>query len=130
MLSCNYRYMNGDRMSDPALEQQIRDLYAAFNRRDSSFATDRMAADVQWPRAFKGGFVEGPEAVRAYWEEQWTEIDPTVEPIGVEAMADGRFDVAVHQVVKDLAGAVIADDVVHHLYTFAGTTILRMELPA
>jgi ketosteroid isomerase-like protein len=116
-------------MTPPEFEQQIRDLYAAFNRRDSSYVTDRMSPDVTWPRAFKGGVVRGPEAVRAYWEAQWKEIDPHVEPVGIERGEDGRYDVEVHQVVKDLAGSVIADSVVHHVYTFDGSTIVRMELP-
>jgi len=110
------------------LEEQIRALYAAFNRRDSSFVTDQMTADVTWPQAFKGGFVRGPAAVAAYWKEQWTEIDPDVEPIGITALDDGRVDVEVHQVVRDLAGNVIADAVVHHFYRFEGARIAGMEL--
>jgi ketosteroid isomerase-like protein len=121
--------MNGDPVTDPTTEQQIRDLYAAFNRRDSSYVTDRMSPDVTWPRAFKGGVVQGPEAVRAYWEAQWTEIDPHVEPVAIEQDEDGRYDVEVHQVVKDLAGAVIADSTVHHIYTFDGQAIVSMEIP-
>jgi hypothetical protein len=117
-------------MSASAFEQQIRELYAAFNRRDGSYVTDRMSRGVTWPRAFKGGVVHGPEAVRAYWVAQWSEIDPHVEPLAIVRRDDGRFDVEVHQVVKDLAGTVIADSVVHHLYTFEGATIVSMELPA
>ena len=56
----------------------LRAAYAAFNARgfDAAFAT--MAPDVAWPRAFKGGFVRGHEEVRAYWTEQWAEIDTHV----------------------------------------------------
>src|SRR4029077_9363497 len=89
-------------VTDPTSEQLIRDLYAAFNRRDSTYVTDRMSPDVTWPRAFKGGVVHGPEAVRDYWEAQGTEIDPHVEPVGIERDDNGRYDVEVHQVVKDL----------------------------
>jgi hypothetical protein len=42
-----------------------------------------MAPDVAWPRAFKGGFVLGSEEVRAYWTEQWSEIDGQVEPVAL-----------------------------------------------
>lgn len=87
-----------------------------------------MSQNVSWPRAFKGGTVRGPEAVRTYWEEQWKEIDPEVTPIDVERRADGRYDVAVHQVVKDLAGTVIADSTVHHIYEFDGPMIIAMEI--
>ncbi|MEE4211414.1 MAG: nuclear transport factor 2 family protein, partial [Parvularcula sp.] len=53
----------------------LRAAYAAFNARDIDGALLLMTKDVKWPRAFKGGFVHGPEAIRAYWTEQWNEID-------------------------------------------------------
>jgi ketosteroid isomerase-like protein len=115
-------------MTDPEVTREIHDLYDAFNRRDSSFVTQRMAADVTWPRAFKGGVVQGPDAVSSYWREQWQEIDPHVEPVAVTQRDDGRVDVEVHQVVRNLDGDVIADSVVHHLYTFAVGAITNMEI--
>jgi ketosteroid isomerase-like protein len=115
-------------MTDPEVTQEINDLYDAFNRRDSSFVTQRMAADVTWPQAFKGGFAHGPDAVSSYWEQQWQEIDPHVEPVSVTQRDDGRVDVEVHQVVRNLDGELIADSVVHHLYSFEGHAITRMEI--
>ena len=115
-------------MTDPQVTREIHDLYDAFNRRDSSFVTQRMAADVTWPRAFKGGVARGPSAVSSYWEEQWQEIDPHVEPVAVNQLDDGRVDVEVHQVVRNLNGEVIADSVVHHLYSFEDHAITHMEI--
>jgi ketosteroid isomerase-like protein len=115
-------------MTDPEVVKEIHDLYDAFNRRDSSFVTRRMAADVTWPRAFKGGVAHGPDEVSAYWKAQWQEIDPHVEPVTVAQRDDGRVDVEVHQVVRNLDGEVIADSVVHHLYTFADHAITSMEI--
>src|SRR5215467_7548369 len=59
----------------------LRAAYAAFNARDIDAALVLMTPDIEWPRAFKGGFVQGPEAIRAYWTEQWGEICPHVEPV-------------------------------------------------
>lgn len=115
-------------MSTPEMTEQIHALYAAFNRRDSSFVIDRMTPDVTWPRAFKGGFVTGQAAVQAYWEDQWSDIDPHVEPTSVTVLEDGSVDVEVHQVVRDLSGALIADDVVHHIYAFDDDVIAGMEI--
>ena len=117
-------------MADLDMTQRIHDLYSAFNRRDSSFVISRMSPEVTWPRAFKGGQVRGQEAVRSYWEEQWKEIDPRVDPISIEQREDGRFDVEVHQVVRDVAGDVIADSIVHHVYRFDGPLIVSMEIGA
>lgn len=110
------------------MTRRIQELYDAFNRRDLQLTLDRMADHVKWPRAFKGGYVRGPEAVRAYWQEQWQEIDAKVEPMSIEQRDDGSFDVEVHQIVRDRAGTVISDSVVHHVYRFDGDLILSMDL--
>lgn len=77
-------------------------MYAAFNARDIDAALAAMAPDVAWPRAFKGGFVQGPQAVGAYWTEQWSEISPHVEPEAFYPEEAGQVLVEVHQVVRDL----------------------------
>jgi ketosteroid isomerase-like protein len=102
--------------------------YAAFNGRDLDAALALMTPDVRWPRAFKGGFVRGPEEVRAYWTEQGSEIDAQVEPIAFNPEEDGQILVKVHQVVRDLAGAVLADGYVGHRFTFKDGLIQVMEI--
>ena len=94
----------------------LRAAYAAFNARDIDKALALMTPDVTWPRAFKGGFVRGPEEVRAYWTEQWSEIDGHVESIAFHPEDAGQVLVEVHQVVRDLAGAVLADEHVGHRF--------------
>jgi ketosteroid isomerase-like protein len=79
----------------------LRAAYAALNARDIDAALALMTPDVVWPRAFKGGFVRGTEEVRAYWTEQWSEIDPHVEPQTFYLEEGGRILVDVHQVVRD-----------------------------
>ncbi len=106
----------------------LRAAYAAFNARDIDAALALMTPDVAWPRAFKGGFVEGAEEVRAYWTEQWSEISPTVEPVAFHTDDAEHVSVEVHQVVCDLDGAVIADDHVGHRFTFANGLIRKMEV--
>ena len=106
----------------------LRAAYAAFNARDVDAALALMTPDVAWPKAFKGGFVEGPEAIRAYWTEQWREIDPTVEPTAFHPEEGGGVLVDVRQVVRDLAGAVLADGRVGHRFTLQDGKIRRMEI--
>ena len=115
-------------MTNSNAMERVNALYAAFNRRDSSFVIDQMTDDVKWPRAFKGGYVHGQDAVRAYWEEQWQEIDPRVDPVAIEWLDDGRLRVEVHQVVNDLEGNLIDDATVHHIYTFIDDEIAVMDL--
>ena len=106
----------------------LRATYAAFNARDIAAALANMAPDVAWPRAFKGGFVRGHEAVRAYWTEQWSEIDPHVEPAAFHPEDAGRILVDVHQVVRNLEGTVLADEQVRHRFTLAQGLIQGMEV--
>lgn len=106
----------------------LRAAYTAFNARDIDAALATMTADVAWPRAFKGGFVEGPEAVRAYWTEQWSEINPHVEPVAFHREEDGRILVEVHQVVRDLTGALLADEHVGHRFSLTQGLIRKMEV--
>lgn len=106
----------------------LRAAYRAFNARDIDAALATMSPDVAWPKAFKGGFVRGPEEIRAYWTEQWSEIDPHVEPVAFYPEDAGSILVEVHQVVRDLAGAVLADEYVGHRFTFAHGLIQAMEV--
>ena len=113
----------------PASEiELLKAAYAAFNARNTDTALATMAPDVSWPKAFKGGFAHGHEAVRAYWTEQWSEIDPHVEPVSFHGEDDGRVLVEVHQVVRDLAGTVLADVYVGHRFTLAKGVIRAMEV--
>ena len=83
---------------------------------------------MHWPKAFKGGFVRGPEKVRAYWTEQWSEINGHVEPVAFHLEDAGQVLVEVHQVVRDLAGAVLADEHVGHRFTIEHGLIQAMEV--
>jgi hypothetical protein len=113
----------------PAPEiELLRAAYAAFNARDINAALAIMTPDVSWPRAFKGGFVRGPEEIRAYWTEQWSEIDGRVEPVAFHAEDAGQILVDVHQVVRDLAGTLLADEHVGHRFTFERGLIKSMEI--
>ena len=102
--------------------------YAAFNARDIDAALATMAPDVAWPKAFKGGFARGHQEVRDYWTEQWSEIDPRVQPTSFHPETAGRILVHVHQVVRDMAGAVVADGHVGHRFTIESGLIRGMEV--
>jgi hypothetical protein len=106
----------------------LRAAYAAFNARDFAAAFATMAPDVTWPRAFKGGVVRGHHEVRAYWTQQWSEIDPHVEPVSFHSEGAGQILVDVYQVVRDLNGAILGDEHVGHRFTIADGLIQAMEV--
>ena len=109
-------------------ERLLETAYAAFNARDVETALDLMHPDVIWPNGMEGGTVVGRAAVRDYWTRQWGMIDPSVHPVRFEATGDGRVMVEVRQVVRDLAGAVLKDGVVRHVYAFENGLIKAMEI--
>jgi hypothetical protein len=102
--------------------------YAAFNARDISSALAWMHPDVDWPNGMEGGRVHGHIGIRGYWERQWSVMEPLVEPIRFEKTEGGQMAVAVHQVIRDLAGRVVSDQIVQHVYTIQDHLIQRMDI--
>jgi hypothetical protein len=109
-------------------QKLIAAAYSAFNRRDIDGTLALMSENVSWPKASEGGRAVGKEEMRAYWTRQWKEFDPHVEPVEVIDRAGGKTEVRVHQLVKTLAGDVLSDTEVWHVYTIANGLIKRMDL--
>ena len=109
-------------------QELIRKAYAAFNARDIDNALSTMQSDVQWRKAWEGGYIDGQDAINAYWTRQWTEIDPNVEPTGFSERPNGSLEVLVRQNVKDLAGNALFNGMVKHIYTFENGLIKTMDI--
>jgi ketosteroid isomerase-like protein len=73
--------------------------YAAFNARDLEGALAVMHPEVTWPNGWEGDWIEGIEGVRHYWR----------------------------QVVRDLAGTALADQMVEHVYQLQDGYVRRMD---
>jgi hypothetical protein len=112
----------------PADRALLTRAYEAFNARDIDAVLATMHLDVAWPNGMEGGHVHGHREVREYWTRQWALIDPRVEPLELEPDGAGGIVVTVHQVVRDLAGAVKADRVVQHVYRIHDGLIGAMEI--
>jgi hypothetical protein len=103
-------------------------VYAAFNQRDIDGVLALMRPDVDWPNGMEGGRVHGRDEVRAYWRRQWGILDPHVEPVRIEDNQAGNTVVDVHQVVRDLSGKILKDQIVQHVYSFRDGLIERMDI--
>jgi hypothetical protein len=106
----------------------IRKIYAAFNARDIPTILATFDPQVRWSRAWEGDYAIGHAQVRAYWLRQWQEVNPHVEPTGFAQRPDGRLEVAVQQLVKDMQGQVLFDGPVKHLYTIEDGLIKQMDI--
>ena len=114
------------------MASQITDLikkaYSAFNERDIDKALSTMQPNVQWSKAWEGGYISGHDEIRKYWTRQWGEINPNVEPIGFSERENGRVEVNVHQKVMDLQGNSMFDGTVKHVYSFEEGLIKTMDI--
>ncbi|MEP6595486.1 MAG: nuclear transport factor 2 family protein [Ginsengibacter sp.] len=106
----------------------LKSAYQHFNNRDIEATLSAMHADVDWPNGMEGGFEHGHEAVRNYWTRQWKMFDPHVDPVQFKLEEDGRINVTVHQVVHDIEGKLLVDQMIHHIYTIEGGLIKNMEI--
>jgi SnoaL-like domain len=103
-------------------------VYEAFNRRDIDRILPAMDPAVEWPNGMEGGWVYGRDGVRSYWTRQWGMIDPRVIPVRFEVDELGRIVVDVHQTIRSLAGEVVVDRIVQHVYVIREGMIARMEI--
>jgi SnoaL-like domain len=103
-------------------------MYAAFNDRDIDTVLGAMQPDVDWPNGMEGGRVHGHDGVREYWTRQWSMINPKVYPVHVSEDDLGRIVVDVHQLVRNLEGVTVLDQMVRHVYVMENGLIKSMEI--
>src|SRR5713101_6438674 len=106
----------------------IKRVYERFNARDIEGVLAMMHSDVMWANGMDGGHVHGREGVRSYWTRQWAMIDPRVEPMGFSTGPDGEIVVRIHQIVRDLAGSLLADKIVGHVFRIEDGLIRRFDI--
>jgi len=102
--------------------------YKAFNLRDIDSVLALMHPDVDWPNGMEGGRVHGHGNVRDYWRRQWDLVDPRVDPVRFAEEGTGQTVVDVHQVIRDLAGKVLMDQIIQHVYFIQDGLIERMDI--
>jgi len=118
-------------MKDITISEQesiLKQTYQHFNDRDVDATLAMMHPEVDWPNGMEGGIEHGHEAVRNYWARQWKILDPHVEPLEFTEQEDGRINLTVHQVVHDIEGNLLVDQIIHHVYTFEDGLIKAMEI--
>src|ERR1700740_2981023 len=105
-------------------------LYDRFNARDMETVLTAMHEDVVWANGMEGGYVRGREGVRIYWTRQWAMIDPhvEVEPVEFSTGSSGEVFVEVHQIVRELQGNVIVDQMVGHIFQIENGLVKRFDI--
>jgi hypothetical protein len=109
-------------------DARVRQLYEGFNRRDIPAVLKCLAENVEWANGIDGAHVRGREAVGAYWTRQWAAIAPRVDPMHFSQREDGATTVEVHQVVRDLEGKVLLDEIVRHVFRMHKGLVTRFDI--
>jgi SnoaL-like protein len=105
----------------------FQELYKNFNDRKIDLVISQMTEDVKWANGMEGGFVYGHNGVREYWTRQFALISSKVTPQEINIQNDVA-EIKVHQVVHDLSGKLLADEIVHHYFEMRNNKIASFEI--
>jgi hypothetical protein len=109
------------------VELFFEELYRNFNERNIERVITAMTPDVKWANGLEGGYVYGQEGVRTYWARQFEVVSSKVIPTAYE-VGDGYVTVQVHQIVHDVKGNLLADEMVCHQFYMEIGKIARFEI--
>lgn len=105
----------------------LREMYRAFNDRNIEAVLPCLHPDVDWPNGWEGGRLRGRDAVRRYWQRQWTELRANVHAMSFRERDDGRVEAAVRQVFRTPEGLLLLRADVHHVYAFDNDLVLHVH---
>ena len=108
--------------------KSIVEAYMNFNNQEINPVLSLMSEDILWPNGWVGGYVKGHAQLKDYWTRQWKSINPYVEPLTIRERAINNYEVVVHQIIKDLTGKILSDEIVKHIYQFENGLIKSMEI--
>lgn len=102
-------------------------IYQNFNNRNIDLVIENMTDDVQWANGMDGGYVYGHDGVREYWTRQFALVSSNVTPL--EISEDNNIvKIKVHQIVHDINGNLLSDNIIHHYFTLKNDKIARFEI--
>ena len=109
------------------LDMFFQELYTNFNERKIEPVIAAMADDVKWANGMDGGYVYGHTGVREYWTRQFTMVRSRVTPFKINTGND-VVTIKVHQVVHDLNGVLLADEIVDHFFHLQDGKISEFDI--
>ncbi|MXV53298.1 hypothetical protein GS399_20225 [Pedobacter sp. HMF7647] len=97
------------------IDHFFRELYGNFNKRNIEPVISNMTDDVKWANGMDGGYVYGHAGVESYWIRQFSMVNSNVTPLEI-SKENNTVKIKVQQVVHDLAGNQLADEIVYHFF--------------
>jgi hypothetical protein len=105
----------------------FQELYRDFNDRDIGSVIARMTENVKWANGMDGGYVYGHNGVKEYWTRQFTMVSSNVTPLEID-QGGGMVKIKVHQVVHDVGGNLLADEMVYHFFKLVDYKIAEFDI--
>ena len=105
----------------------FQELYEHFNERKIDRVVAHMTDDVKWANGMEGGYVYGHNGVREYWTRQFAMVSSNVTPLEIDK-DDGVVKVKVHQVVHDLDGKLLIDEIVYHFFHLRDGKVAEFDI--
>jgi len=110
-----------------SLQLFFNNIYKNFNNRKIDWVIDEMTDDVQWANGMDGGYVYGHDGVREYWTRQFSLVSSHVTPLEIDE-ENNVVRIKVNQVVHDINGNLLSDDIVYHYFTLKDGKIERFDI--
>lgn len=105
----------------------FQELYRDFNDGHIDLVIANMTEDVKWENGMDGGYVYGHNGVREYWTRQFTMVSSKVVPLEIHTENE-LVKIKVHQVVRDVTGTLLADEIVYHLFHLQDNKIAEFNI--
>ena len=105
----------------------FQELYKNFNDRKIDLVISQMTENVKWANRMEGGYVYGHNGVREYWSRQFKMVSSKVTPLEIDT-DNGTVKIKVHQVVHDLDGKLLADEIVYHFFYLHDNKIAEFDI--
>ena len=103
------------------------ELYTNFNERRIESVISKMTDNAKWANGMSGGYVYGHDEVREYWTKQFQLVSSKVIPLTISTEGE-LVKIKVHQVVHDLNGKLLADEIVYHYFHLENKKIVSFEI--
>jgi hypothetical protein len=110
-----------------SIDTFFKKLYQNFNDRKIDAVIAHLQEDIKWANGMEGGYVYGQQAVKEYWTRQFSTVSSKVTPVKLDAAKD-LVKIQVHQVVHDLDGKLLADEMVLHFFYLQNNKIAAFDI--
>ena len=106
----------------------LKDVYNRFNARDMETVLAAMHENVMWANGMEGGHVQAATgcAITGHANGPWS--IPTSNRSDFPKGPQDEVIVEVHQVVHDLNGGLLMDQMVGHIFTIEDGLIRRFDI--